>query len=71
MDFIKVTDNKKVFADGIHDGFSSSEILSRYRLGSSANVVALKKTLLDKNLIYIDGKQVYLSDPVLGMWLKR
>ena len=58
-------------ADGIHDGFSSSEILSRYRLGSSANVVALKKTLLDKNLIYIDGKQVYLSDPVLGMWLKR
>ena len=46
-------------ADGIHEG------------GSSANVVAVKKSLLDKNLIYTERKKVYLSDPVLGMWLKR
>lgn len=58
-------------ADGIHSGFSSSEIISRYRLGSSANVVALKKALLDKNLIYIEDKKVFLSDPVIGIWLKR
>lgn len=58
-------------ADGVHDGFSRSEIISRYRLGSSANVVALKKALLDKNLIHVDDKKIYLSDPILGMWLKR
>ena len=61
----------KAMADGIHEGFSSSEVISRYRLGSSANVVALKKALMDKNLIYTDGKKVLLSDPVMGMWLKR
>jgi hypothetical protein len=58
-------------ADGVHDGFSKAEVISWYRLGSSANVVALKKALLDKNLIYSDNKKIYLSDPILGMWLKR
>jgi len=58
-------------ADGIHEGFSSAEVISRYRLGSSANVVALKKALLDKSLIYTEDKKVYLSDPVMGMWLKK
>lgn len=61
----------KTIADGIHEGFSSSEVISRYRLGSSANVVALKKALIDKSLIYIEGKKIFLSDPVMGMWLKR
>jgi len=58
-------------ADGIHEGFSSAEVISRYRLGSSANVVAMKKALLDKSLIYTEDKKVYLSDPVMGMWLKK
>ena len=58
-------------ANGVHDGFSTSEIISKYRLGSSANVAALKKALLDKNLIYSDNKKIYLSDPVLGMWLRK
>ena len=61
----------KAIADGIYEGFSSSEVINRYRLGSSANVVALKRTLMDKNLIYTEGKKVFLSDPVMGMWLKR
>lgn len=58
-------------ADGIHEGLSSAEVLNRYRLVSSANVVAVKRSLLDKNLIFTERKKVYLSDPVLGMWLKR
>ncbi len=61
----------RAVADGIHEGFSSAEVIGRYRLGSSANVVALKKALLDKNLIYTEDKKVYLSDPVMGMWLKK
>lgn len=58
-------------ADGIYEGFSTSGVISRYRLGSSANVVALKKSLLEKNLIYVEDKKAYLSDPVMGLWLKR
>ena len=58
-------------ADGIHEGFTSADVIGRYRLGSSANVVALKKALTDKNLIYTDDRKVYLSDPLMGMWLKK
>ena len=58
-------------ADGIHEGLSSSEVIRTYRLVSSANVVAVKKSLLDKNLIYTDNDKLYLTDPVMGMWLKR
>lgn len=58
-------------ADGIHEGLSSAEIISRYRLVSSANVVAVKKSLLEKNLIYAEGRKLYLTDPVMGMWLRR
>ena len=58
-------------ADGIHEGLSSSEVIRTYRLVSSANVVAVKKSLLDKNLIYTDNGKLYLTDPVMGMWLRR
>ncbi len=58
-------------ADGIHEGLSSAEIISRYRLVSSANVVAVKKSLLEKNLIYAEERKLYLTDPVMGMWLRR
>lgn len=54
-------------ADGVNEGLSSVEVLNRYRLVSSANVVAVKRSLLDKNLIFTERKKVYLSDPVLGM----
>ena len=58
-------------ADGIHEGLSAVDVIRKYRLVSSANVVAVKKSLLDKNLIYADDKKVYLTDPVMGMWLRR
>ncbi len=58
-------------ADGIHDGLSSADVIRKYRLVSSANVVAVKKSLLDRNLIYSDDKRVYLTDPIMGMWLRR
>ena len=37
----------------------------------AAYVVAVKKSLLDKNLLYSDNGKLYLTDPVMGMWLKR
>jgi hypothetical protein len=61
----------RAIADGIHAGLSSAEVIKRYRLISSANVVATKKSLLDKNLLYSDNGKLYLTDPVMGMWLKR
>lgn len=61
----------RAVAYGVNDGFSSSEIISKYKLGSSAGSVATRKALLEKGLVYNEEKKTYLSDPVMGLWLKR
>ena len=61
----------KAVADGISEGFSSAEFISKYKLGSSASSVATRKALLEKGLIYSEEGKYHLSDPVLGLWLKR
>lgn len=55
----------------VYTYYVANKVIKAYRLTSSANVVAAKKSLLDKNLIYTDNRKLYLTDPVLGMWLKR
>lgn len=57
--------------DGIHDGFTSQEVLQKYRLGSSANVSIVKRALAKKELIEIEKRQIVISDPVLRVWLKK
>lgn len=58
-------------ADGIHTGLSSAKVIKKYNLVSSANVAIVKKSLLDKDLISLEKKETYLSDPIMGIWLKR
>lgn len=61
----------RCIADGNHTGLSSAKNISKYNLGSSSNVVIIKKSLLEKDLISVEKKDVFLSDPVMGIWLKR
>ena len=61
----------KAVIDGIHSKFSSKEIILKYNLGTSANIVRLKSALLQKELIETDGKEIILADPVFGVWFKR
>lgn len=58
-------------ADGVHTGFSSSKIIETYRLNSSANVAIIRKALIDKDLIIEENKEIHLSDPVMGIWLRK
>lgn len=58
--------------NGVHIGFTQSAILSRYRLGTAANVTRLKKALMEKDLITVSApKHLEMSDPILALWLKR
>lgn len=50
--------------------FSSSDVLSRYDLGTSANIKNLRKALLDRDLIDVMPDGITLQDPVLRYWLK-
>lgn len=61
----------RAVADGVHTGFSSSNIIETYRLNSSANVAIVKKSLIDKELVVEENKEINLSDPVMGIWLQR
>ena len=58
-------------ANGIHDGFSTSEVISKYKLGSSASSVATRKSLLDKGLLSVEAGKTILADPVMGLWLRQ
>ncbi len=50
--------------------FSSKETLDEYRLGTSANVVKIKKMLESKEIIDIQGNNISLLDPMYKSWLK-
>ncbi|MBV3635301.1 AAA family ATPase [Bacteroides cellulosilyticus] len=61
----------RAIIDGVDSGFSRKEVLQKYNLGTSANIIRLKNALLQKELIEIDGLRVTLSDPVFGVWFKK
>lgn len=62
----------RALANGVHTGFTRSEILDTYQLGTAANISRLKKALTEKDLIMMtDPKKLEISDPILALWLKR
>ena len=61
----------RCIADGNCTGLSSAKIIGRYNLGASPNVAIVKRSLVEKDLISIEKKETFLSDPVMALWLKR
>ena len=50
--------------------FSSQEVLTKYKLGTSANIKNLRTSLLDKDLIDIRVEsKIEIQDPVFEWWL--
>lgn len=60
----------KALADGVSSGFSRKEIISKYRLESSANVQSIKKALQKKDLIEIEGQEITFNDALFKLWLR-
>ena len=46
-------------------------VIRKYRLESSANVQSVKKALLKKDLIDVDGQEISFNDSLFKQWLKR
>jgi hypothetical protein len=61
----------KAIASGQRVHLSSADVLRQYKLGTSANVVKIKKHLLDSEIIDIKNKEVAFIDPVYELWFKR
>ena len=73
--FIILTPKQINFLMAVADGvtnFSSKEVLTKYQLGTSANIKNLKKVATEKDLIDIlPGNKIELQDPVFEYWLKH
>ena len=61
----------RAMADGVTTGFSSKEVIKKYRLESSANVQAIKTALIKRDLIEVDGTNATFNDSLFKLWLKR
>ncbi len=60
----------KAIAAGQHDQFTSSMVLQEYQLGSKSNVDRLQKVLREKDYIMSMPDGLYLTDPIMELWLK-
>lgn len=61
----------RAVAEGLHKGLSSKQVVHDYRLGTSANVLKIKKSLLQKELIEEGSKGVHFVDPVYRRWFQK
>jgi hypothetical protein len=60
----------KAMLEGVEQ-FSSKETLSRYNLGTSANILRIRQALLSKEIIDMDGPKLFFLDPVYKRWLRQ
>ena len=57
--------------DGQHDQWTSQEVMGKYNLGTKSNISKMQTLLLEKDFIERREDGLYLSDPVLQLWLKQ
>ncbi|MCX6227057.1 MAG: hypothetical protein NTV01_20300 [Bacteroidia bacterium] len=60
----------KALTDNV-DQLSSQSTILEYRMGTSANVVKIKKMLMKKEIIDIQGNQITFLDPLYKFWLRE
>lgn len=61
----------RALANGITTGFTRKEVIKKYHLESSANVFSVKKALLKRDLIEVDGQEISFNDSLFKLWLKQ
>jgi len=60
----------KAIAAGQHNQFTSAAVLQEYRLGSKSNIDRMQNILREKDYIVSTPDGIYLSDPIMELWLK-
>ncbi|HTC00255.1 MAG TPA: hypothetical protein VK705_06195 [Ferruginibacter sp.] len=60
----------KAVANGVHTNLSSKAIIDQYDLGTSANVLKIKKTLIKKELIDDTRGDIFFLDPIYQLWFR-
>ena len=58
-------------SDGVNSEFTKTATLTKYNLGTAANIKRIKDALEDKELIDIDETAVSFNDPVFKLWFRK
>ena len=61
----------RAIISGIHSGFNEKKVRSQFDLGSPSNMVRLRDALIERDLIYSEMRQLYITDPVFLLWFRR
>ena len=61
----------RAIVSGIRSGYNEKKVRSRFDLGSPSNIVRLRDALAERDLIYSDMRQLYLTDPVFSLWFRQ
>lgn len=61
----------RAILEGHSSDFGEKEVRERFDLGSPSNLPRLKNALLERDLIELDGRNVFLSDPLFKRWLEE
>lgn len=61
----------RAIASGLHTEFTSQKNLKEYDLGTKSNVSKIRTFLLEKDFVTETLEGLFLSDPVMGLWLLR
>jgi hypothetical protein len=56
---------------GHHSDLGERTVRDAFDLGSPSNIPRLKNALLERDLIELDGRDVFISDPVFARWLRE
>ncbi len=51
------------------ENLSSKDVLNKFQLGTSANIIRIRESLEKKELIDIIGKEITFNDPLYELWL--
>lgn len=60
----------RAILSGQHNQFTSQAVLSAYQLGTKSNISRIQEALLEKDFIVAAEDGIFLSDPVMELWLK-
>ena len=61
----------RAVCSGYDTDFTSKEVSQQFDLGAKSNVQRIKNTLVSKEIIDVEKKHVYISDPVFKLWFAR
>lgn len=61
----------RAIVSGIRSGYTEKRVRADFDLGSPSNIVRLRNALIERDLVYSEMKQLYVTDPIFSLWFRR